>query len=138
MKVILPILGLCIGLWSIPASAGPIDIPDHARVTRGVGRALRIHHVDADWRSPATLPSVVSVRIQGHKTPDPRALVPAGMQEGPRLRMDAPRRLSVVAGIPEPSSTTLFGVGVLVALQAIPRKSSLVPSDAAAGTIDRS
>jgi hypothetical protein len=126
MKKILFTLVLCIGLWSIPAAARPFDIPDRARAIREVGPALRIHHVDADWRSHAPLPSAVRVRIRSHVTRDRQVVVPVA--EGPRLRLDAPDRLSVVAAIPEPSSTMLFGVGVLVALQAIPRKSSLVPS----------
>ncbi len=109
------VLFLCIGLWSIPASAGPFDIPDHARAMREIGRALRIHHVDADWRSPATLPSVVRVRIRSHETRAHQILAPAGMPDGPGLgmRLDAPQRLSAVAGIPE-STTACAPVAISI------------------------
>ena len=69
MKAILPTLGLCIGIWiwSSPASAGPFDIPDHARAMREVGPAVRIQHVGPEWRSSATLPSAIRVQIRAHR-----------------------------------------------------------------------
>ena len=127
MKTILLALGLCFSFASLPASAGPFDLDDASIATREEGPALQIDHRDLARRAPGPAPWVTSTARRVQATP------PAWgrLQAGPRLLMDSPRRLSVVAGVPEPTAVTLFAVGVLLAVQAIPRKSRLEESDAA-------
>jgi len=50
-------------------------------------------------------------------------------------RTGAPRRLSDIAPIPEPSAMTLFGVGVLLVLQAIPLRSLRSSPDSESGGV---
>ena len=50
------------------------------------------------------------------------ALLRTEKQTALRLRLNSPRISNVASGIPEPSASTLFGVGLLLALQAIPGK----------------
>lgn len=119
MKAILFTLGFCMSLWTQPASAVPFDIHAHARAMRELGPTLRIHPVDLDWRSPAALPSAIRVRIRVRETHNRWE----NFRTEPRMRLDSPRALSVVAGIPEPSAATLFGVGLLLAIQAVPKRS---------------
>lgn len=122
MKSILPLIGLClgIGLSSHPASAGPFDVPNASNPNRDGGTALRIHHVDHSWRAPTTWPSAIRVAFPLREAQSPWA----SFQAEPRLQMASPRILGVVAGIPEPSASVLFGVGLVLALQAFPRRTS--------------
>jgi hypothetical protein len=75
---------------------------------------------DRDLARPilGTVPSLIQSGLPGRDEPSGWNRYRAAAQP----LLDSPRRLSVVAGIPEPSAVTLFGIGVLVALQAIPRQ----------------
>lgn len=125
MKSVLPILGLGLCLWSFPAAAGPYDLPDHSNAAHEVGRGLRIHHVAPVWRVHATGLSAIRVDLptRAHRNPW------ANLEAEPGMRLAPPRILGVVSGIPEPSAMTLFGVGMVLALQAIPRRSARAKTD---------
>jgi len=140
VKIILSTtLGLCIGFWSLTAAAGPFDHPGQSRSRRdatpgieledhGPARAfrgampsvIRNAHSDHDRARPFRGTLTSSIRNDRPDRDETYAWTSERSRSQPLL--DIPRRLNAVAGIPEPSAAMLFGIGVLVAVQALPKR----------------
>lgn len=122
MKTALTIVTLGLSLWAIPAPATPSQeaIPRGLTVASAARASRATRHVDVelrrDWKDVASLHErqalngIVRVRRNDHAS-DSADPWPASRKPS-----------QVGSAVPEPSAMTLFGMGLLLALQAIPRR----------------
>ncbi len=141
MKIILSTtLGLCIGFWSLNAAAGPFDQRGESRSRRDATHSIELEDHEQAQSFRGAMPSVLrNAHSDDHRSRPFRGTLTSIIQNDRSDRdearewtseratsqppaLDTPRRLNAVAGIPEPSAAMLFGIGVLVALQAVPRR----------------
>lgn len=121
MKTALTIMTLGLSLWAIPAPATPsreVD-PRGLAVASAAHSARASRHVDvhlrSDWKEVAGLSqSQASNGLAHSRSKD-------GVDWKEHWR-ESKKPGQVGSAVPEPSAMTLFGVGVLLTLQAIPRK----------------
>jgi PEP-CTERM motif len=123
MKIATTILTLCLGLWAIPALATPFQqahargpgIVGAARIERE-GKQVNVHL----WRNGEDVASLRGGNAGRGVT------YARGMDgEGWKHQWGTRPKLGVVgSAVPEPSAMTLFGLGLLLTLQAIPRRSA--------------
>lgn len=123
-------LGLC--LCAIPAAATPHrnEAPRGLAVARAAQSARAARNVDVqlrrDWKEVA---SPDQSRAANGLAPLRR--LPAGGWKDEWHSSTKPGQVGSV--VPEPSAMTLFGVGLLLALQAIPRRARTSSADAEEG-----
>jgi hypothetical protein len=111
MKILLSILTLGSSIWALPALA----TPSHPIANRGeAADSVELRLGAKDVASVYDHPKTAGARYDLAQDQGPG--------QGP---WSVPTKLADVGSpVPEPYSITLFGVGLLVALQAIPRRRS--------------
>lgn len=124
MRIALTILTLGLSLWAIPALATSYH-PNHAEDSRGTTRASAARsaresrQVNVDLRRDDKELASSYGRRAGRGAIHVRHIEAKDWKDQWGTKPG-----SVGSAIPEPSAMTLFGVGVVLALQAIPRRSA--------------
>ena len=120
MKIAISILTLGLSVWALPALA----TPSHLAKSRGKSEASASRsakHLDLDLQLDAKRNEKID---HGQVVPSTRY---ERAVDGSDWKSQWPTRTEpggAGALVPEPSAVLLFGVGLVVALQAIPRRSS--------------
>lgn len=129
MKIVLSILTLGLSVWALPALATPSH-PTHSRSKSENSASRSVKDVAVDLRIDVKDKTTLEHGNSGKAMRYERA------QDGRDWKSPWNAR-PIPAGsgtfVPEPSAITLFAVGVVLALQAIPRRSPRADSTGGSG-----
>ncbi len=123
MKIALSILTLSLCVWALPALATPSH-QIHARGKSEASASRSAKHTDLDLRLDAKGKGSIG---RGNAVRSTRYEQAPDSKDSKDWKSEWPTTTEpggAGALVPEPSAILLFGVGLVVALQAIPRRSS--------------